>query len=69
MAFGNTKGHLFKDGRYLLKILLIACKIAIRRKWYKSDPSMQDDRLKTAVKIYAMEDLTRKVRTNEEQHR
>uniref|UniRef100_A0A671XN45 Reverse transcriptase domain-containing protein n=1 Tax=Sparus aurata TaxID=8175 RepID=A0A671XN45_SPAAU len=70
LYFGNMTGNVvLKEDRYLLKILLAACKKAITRKWYKPDPPTQDDWLKIVNEIYVMELLTHKIRTQEEQCR
>lgn len=41
LYFGNRTGNMSKDAKYFLKILLVACKKAITRIWYKPDPGCQ----------------------------
>lgn len=68
LYFGNMSGNVeLKEDRYLLKTLLVACKKAITREWYRLDPPTQDDWLKIVNETYTMEQLAHKVRTHEEQ--
>lgn len=57
---------MLKEDRYLLKILLVAFKKAIRRKWYKLDPPSHDNMWKTVSQIQVMEKLTHQISTEEE---
>lgn len=67
LYLGNMSGHIvLKEDRYLLKIVLAACKKAITRKWHRTDPPTQQDWKKIVSDIYVMEMLTHKVRTQEE---
>lgn len=64
-------GHINCDGinksdKYLLKILLAACKKAITKKWFKSDPPTTQDWIKIVNGIFEMEILTHRLRTQEE---
>ena len=53
-----TGNVVLKDDRYILKIMLVACKKAITRKWYKTDPPSRADRMKVMDEIHIMEQLT-----------
>ena len=52
---------------YLIKILLIAGKKAITKKWGKPDPPMQDQWLDIIEGIYVMEWLTHRLHLQETQ--
>lgn len=70
LYFGSMTGNVvLKEDKYLLKILLAACKKAITRKWYTPDPPTQDNWLKILNEIYVMEQLTHRIRTQEDQCR
>jgi len=48
-------------------MLLAACKKAITKRWYKSDPPTRDEWLKLVSEISVMEWLTLKIRVQEDQ--
>ena len=62
-----TGNVVLKDDRYILKIMLVACKKAITRKWYRTDPPTQEDWMKIMDEIHIMEQMTHKIRTQEDQ--
>ena len=68
MYLGVMTGDIvIREDRYLLKILLAACKKTITRRWYKTDPPTQEEWLKIVKEIYVMEHLTHCVKIQEEQ--
>ena len=69
LYLGIILGNVLKDDKYILKIILVACKKAITRKWYKADPPTQEDWRKIMDEIHTMEQLTHKIRTQEDQCR
>jgi len=66
LYLGFITGNVLKDDRYILKIMLAACKKAITRKWYKTDPPSQEEWMKIMDKIHSMEQLTYKIRIQED---
>lgn len=68
LYFGILTGNVvLRDDRYLLKILLAACKKAITKRWYKPDPPTQNEWLKIVRGIHDMELLTHRIRSQEQQ--
>ncbi|XP_054872348.1 LINE-1 retrotransposable element ORF2 protein isoform X1 [Amphiprion ocellaris] len=68
MYFGSIIiNEVNKNDRYLLKILLAACKKAITKKWCKLEPPTINDWLQIVSGILEMEILTHRLRTQEEQ--
>uniref|UniRef100_A0A3Q3ASL9 Reverse transcriptase domain-containing protein n=1 Tax=Kryptolebias marmoratus TaxID=37003 RepID=A0A3Q3ASL9_KRYMA len=63
--FNNTKVRA-KD-KYLIKIMLIASKKAITRKWGKADPPCQEQWTGIIEEIYIMEKLTYRLRLQQTQ--
>lgn len=68
LYFGVITGNVMKEDRYILKIMLAACKKAITRKWNKIDPPSQDEWIKIIDEIQTMEQLTYRIRTQEDQY-
>lgn len=68
LYLGVITGNVLKEDRYILKIMLAACKKAITRKWYKIDPPLQDDWMTVMDKLHIMEQLTYRIRIQEDQY-
>ena len=60
-------GEVQEEDRYLVKILLTAAKKAITRLWRQVDPPKEDQWTELVDQIYVMEQLTYRIRLQEEQ--
>lgn len=69
-TFGNITGDVvFREDRYLQKILLASCRKAITKRRYEAEPPTHDEWLKIVNEIHDMDQLTHRLRTQEEQCR
>lgn len=68
MYLAYVPGNILpKEDRYLMKILLAACKKIIIRRWRQSDPPTTKEWLQMVNSIFQMEILTYRLRTKQEQ--
>lgn len=58
MYLGYTGNLVFKNDRYLFKILLVAGKKVITRKWCQSEPPTSTEWIQTVNSIHEIEILT-----------
>lgn len=65
MYLGNLNKHVVKDDRYLAKILLVTCKKAITRNWYKAEPPTTTQWMEIIREVYEMERMTYRIRLKE----
>ena len=63
----STDGNVRISDRYLVKILLIASKKAITRKWGRLEPPTHEQWIGVIEEIYIMEKLTHRLRLQETQ--
>ncbi|KAF7670044.1 hypothetical protein LDENG_00079530, partial [Lucifuga dentata] len=62
-----SEEHVQAKDKYLVKILTVACKKAITKKWNKADPPNLDQWLQIVEEIYWMEKLTHIMRLQKTQ--
>ena len=65
--FNFTKENIRGRDKYLVKILLIASKKAITRKWGKVEPPCKGEWIGIVEEIYVMEKLTHRLRLQQAQ--
>ncbi len=65
--FNSIREIIRVRDKYLIKILLIASKKAITRKWGKEDPPSQDQWIGIVEEIYTMEKLTHRLKLQQTQ--
>ncbi len=65
--FNSIREIIRVRDKYLIKILLIASKKAIMRKWGKEDPPSQDQWIGIVEEIYTMEKLTHRLKLQQTQ--
>ena len=62
----TSEGIIGHEDLYLFRILLIAAKKAITRKWLKVDPPREEHWMEIIEEIYFMEKMTHNLRTKAE---
>ena len=62
LYLGDLPEGITGHNKYLLKILTVAAKKAITRKWLKPDPSTVDNWLEIVTEIHERERLTLQLR-------
>ena len=65
--FKLPEGNVRVKDQYLTKILLVAAKKSITRKWGKVNPPTQEQWLETVEEIFIMEKMTHRLRLQETQ--